>query len=277
MATSAPTLQTVTSKDQRKAAGVSSFDYVDAYNQSQMAQYNNEYNYWLWQQQQEYNTPANQVARLKEAGLNPNYNSIDGTGNMTSIPTSSGSISASIGSNRIARLSQVTQAVSSIFNNLNDISGTIKNYSQTPDNLEEARRLISLGMRADTNTKLINKDSAEMDNIMKRVLYGIQYGEADDNGTPSVFIDQDKSPYFRNMAAKTSQAEAQKALTDVMAALRNYDLNETNPQKLKNLQAQFDNIISGTKLRDLNASWYDAKNAASMAMMLIKALTPFIL
>lgn len=275
--TSAPSLNTITSRDQRKAAGVSSFDYVDAYNQSQMAQYNNEYNYWLWQQQQEYNTPANQVSRLKEAGLNPNFNSIDGTGNITSIPTSSGSISASIGSNRIARLSQVTQAVSSIFNNLNDISGTIKNYSQTPDNLEEARRLISLGMRADTNTKLINKDSAEMDNIMKRVLYGIQYGEADDNGTPSVFIDQDKSPYFRNMAAKTSQAEAQKALTDVMAALRNYDLNETNPQKLKNLQAQFDNIISSTKLRELNASWYDAKNAASMAMMLIKALTPFIL
>jgi hypothetical protein len=38
---------------------------------SKLAQYDNEYNYWMWQQQNAYNSPVNQVARYQEAGLSP--------------------------------------------------------------------------------------------------------------------------------------------------------------------------------------------------------------
>lgn len=42
----------------------------------------------LWREQAAYNTPANQVARLRDAGLNPNlFYSQGNTGNMTSAPT----------------------------------------------------------------------------------------------------------------------------------------------------------------------------------------------
>lgn len=99
----------VTSPGDRQKAGVD-WHYADAYNQAQMAKYNNEYNYWLWKQQVEYNSPSNQVARLKEAGLNPNFNSIEGTGNISSIPSSSGSISPSIGRN----ITQSTQNLISL-------------------------------------------------------------------------------------------------------------------------------------------------------------------
>lgn len=47
----------------------------------------NAYNYALWQEQMAYNTPANQVARLREAGLNPNlFYSQGNPGNATSAP-----------------------------------------------------------------------------------------------------------------------------------------------------------------------------------------------
>lgn len=47
----------------------------------------NAYNLRLWQMQNEYNTPANQVARLREAGLNPNlFYSQGNPGNATSAP-----------------------------------------------------------------------------------------------------------------------------------------------------------------------------------------------
>ena len=82
---SAPQLNYIASRSQRVANNVGR-DYIDAFNQAQMAKYNNEYNYWLWQQQAEYNSPSNQVQRLLDAGLNPNYNSIEGAGNLSNSP-----------------------------------------------------------------------------------------------------------------------------------------------------------------------------------------------
>lgn len=48
----------------------------------------NEWNYQLWREQMAYNTPANQVARLRAAGLNPNlFYSQGDPGNASSSPT----------------------------------------------------------------------------------------------------------------------------------------------------------------------------------------------
>ena len=49
-------------------------DIMKMYNAGQMelAKYNNEYNRQLWYEQQAYNSPAEQMKRFSEAGLNPN-------------------------------------------------------------------------------------------------------------------------------------------------------------------------------------------------------------
>ena len=98
----APQMPQVFSKDALNHAGVQTFgfgkDFTDNYINAQMAQYNNAYNYWLWQQQAMYNSPAEQVKRLKEAGLNPNYNAIEGAGNLKDTPASKADIHSSAGS-----------------------------------------------------------------------------------------------------------------------------------------------------------------------------------
>ena len=106
--------------------------YVDTYNQLQMARYNNDYNYWLWKQQMEYNSPSNQVARLKEAGLNPNFNSIDGTGNATSIPSSSGSVTPSVGRNASQMTGNMISLASTIIDGFNKGLSSISTLSDTP-------------------------------------------------------------------------------------------------------------------------------------------------
>jgi len=132
----APQMNLVTSLTGAAKAGVNPLSFkgafVDAYNQAQMAKYNNEYNYWLWQQQAEYNKPSNQVARLKEAGLNPNFNSIEGAGNLGSMPSSSGSITPSIGRNVNARAGNVISSVNSLIQGVSQGVDSFKTLSDTP-------------------------------------------------------------------------------------------------------------------------------------------------
>lgn len=45
---------------------------VGAYYDKKLASKQNSYNWSMWQANNEYNTPANQMMRLREAGLNPN-------------------------------------------------------------------------------------------------------------------------------------------------------------------------------------------------------------
>jgi signal recognition particle GTPase len=51
---------------------MSIWDYLFAGSREpKMAAYQNEYNYWLWQQQNKYNEPSAQMSRYSDAGLNP--------------------------------------------------------------------------------------------------------------------------------------------------------------------------------------------------------------
>lgn len=57
----------------------------------ELAKYQNEWNEYMWNKQNEYNTPKNQMARYLDAGLNPNliYGSGSASaGNSSSVPTS---------------------------------------------------------------------------------------------------------------------------------------------------------------------------------------------
>ena len=129
--TNVPQPDLALTRGQRIDKGVGQY-YVDTYNQLQMAKYNNEYNYWLWKQQMEYNSPSNQVQRLKEAGLNPNFNSIDGTGNASSIPSSSGSISPSVGRNASQAAGNIISVADTIINGFSKGLSTISALSDVP-------------------------------------------------------------------------------------------------------------------------------------------------
>lgn len=52
----------------------------------------NQYDYWLWQNSNEYNSPVQQMQRLAQAGLNPNlvYGSGSVTGNTSGVANSNG-------------------------------------------------------------------------------------------------------------------------------------------------------------------------------------------
>jgi len=57
--------------DQEKQASIDFFHMQNEYNEK-IWNKQNEYNQHLWNQQNTYNSPMNQMARFKEAGLNPN-------------------------------------------------------------------------------------------------------------------------------------------------------------------------------------------------------------
>lgn len=171
---SAPQLNIATSLSDEYKAGIGGKKYVDAYNQAQMAKYNNEYNYWLWQQQMEYNSPANQVQRLKEAGLNPNFNSIDGTGNATSIPTSSGSITPSIARNHNQQMSNVISLASTLVSAFGAGINAISTLSDVPPlaKIPEYRKLLlDMGKEAFRGKKYANYESL-VDGIVKTYMAG---------------------------------------------------------------------------------------------------------
>lgn len=139
--TPAPQLNQILNKADRKAAGIDS-GYIDLYNDSQLAKYNNEYNYWLWQQQTEYNSPANQVARLKEAGLNPNYNSIDGAGNATQMPSSNANYRSDIVNKELAQTQTGIQAFNAILSAISQGVNSYQKIQQTPVDTRNYLKLI---------------------------------------------------------------------------------------------------------------------------------------
>lgn len=148
LSTSMPQAQSymINNAQQRRQAGIGQ-DYVDNYNQVQLAQYNNDYNYWLWQQQMEYNSPSAQVARLKEAGLNPNFNSIDGTGNASSIPASSASLKSNISANKQARVGNILSGVNTMIKMIAEGVGATSDISGIPNDIGLYRDLITKGMQ----------------------------------------------------------------------------------------------------------------------------------
>ena len=225
-------------------------DYVDTYNQSLLGQYNNEYNYWLWQQQMEYNSPINQVARLKEAGLNPNYNSIDGTGNASSIPSSSMSISGNAGSNSNARVANnikmmqaITQGVSSIVDNVQKGVSTLSAYSELPpiESMKQYKQIISDLQRnkGEQSTQILL--SSVFDNIMKSYYTGSDLTFQGAIPYSSRLLgDVNSSPYAQSIQSKINLQEAQKALAVITANVKEFQLGNVEPAKLANIQKQFE-------------------------------------
>lgn len=133
----------------------------DIANAASLAAYNNEYNYWLWQQQADYNSPTNQVARLKAAGLNPNYNSIDGTGNLQSLPSSSARYSS--GDNGgVSKLQSLMTGVSLVESLIKSVGGSVNalsDYAAIPktESIKDTRKLYGQVLKGTAAGKYVDQ------------------------------------------------------------------------------------------------------------------------
>lgn len=193
---SAPQLNYIASRSQRVANNVGR-DYIDAFNQAQMAKYNNDYNYWLWQQQAEYNSPSNQVQRLLDAGLNPNYNAIEGAGNLSSIPSSSGSIAPSIGRNMNQRTSNLISAFNAMLSSVSTGVDTMSKLSDLPplQSLEAYRKTL-YGIAKE------NLKGKELDNFNKMIngIYNFALSGGDTEpfavNVPWLTFENGNNPFF---------------------------------------------------------------------------------
>lgn len=253
---SAPQLDIIQSKQDRRDAGISHFEYVDAANQARMAQYNNEYNYWLWLQQAKYNSPAEQRKRLEEAGLNPNFQSVE-SGNLSSIPTSSGSITPSVGRNRAAMVANDIQAFNAVIKSIGEGIGAVSTLSGIPADIKDYRKLL--------NTVLWNKaDIGGLDVTLKTIekifgaktKLGIDLGDTlgvtgPDGSIYPTLPNWKESPMVQNLNLKNEDL-------DWLVKLRQYDFEKMKPEELKLLKERADLIaeqagLTGEQLRFFSA------------------------
>lgn len=261
----------VTSRSSRIDAGVGAL-YVDDYNANLQNQYNNAYNYWLWQKQMEYNSPKAQVARLREAGLNPNFNSIEGTGNASSIPASQASLPGNIGKNRLNAISTGVSIATALATGISRGVGALKTIATTPLAIRNYRELLNQVLGQKFSGSLLDNDLKRMQVYTKSWLTGYNGGE---QVTP--FED---TIWGRSMLAQTGLQEQNRLLVekkvkyqDLLNDIKQWEKDHYNPQKLSNLKATWENISAGTTLRQINIDWYNAAQATAI----VRALAPLIL
>lgn len=268
---SAPVPQVITSKQDRRNYGVG-LPYADAYNQSAMAQYNNNYNYWLWKQQMEYNSPVEQRKRLEAAGLNPNYNSID-SGNVASIPSSSGSISPSIGSNRRISLDNAVTAVNAIVSNIAQGIKATSQLSGIPDDITTYRRLLSLAAK--------NKfDQQEIDKILKQIkedynkflYYGVDVGGL----TSTHRVDSEGNDILEYKNISGSPAARQALLRNesmvLLNALRDFDLSNIKPEEEKLIKQRVRQVSAQAGISEKQLKWFEGLKGAQIGLAILSLL-----
>lgn len=268
---SAPVPHVITSKQDRRNFGVG-LPYADAYNQSAMAQYNNEYNYWLWKHQQEYNSPLEQRKRLEAAGLNPNYNSID-SGNIGTIPSSSGNISPSIGSNRRISLDNAVTAVNAIVSNIAQGIKSVSQLSGIPDNIPMYRRLLTLTARG----KL---DSQSLDNALKTIQenYNTWYylGVNPGGMSGTNYYDENGGQILEYNNIPGSPAGRQATLRNesmiLLNALRDFDLSNIKPEEENLIKARVRQVSAQAGISEKQLKWFEGLKGAQIGLAILSLL-----
>lgn len=241
---------------------------ADAQNQLNMAKYNNDYNYWLWQQQTAYNSPEQQVARLKRAGLNPNFNSIEGAGNASSPSPSSGSLKSNfLGAYQanIAAKEMKIQQANSIVNGLNSLVKNIgegfrlvDSYANIPNNITEYRNLMMQTLRntVELGGKNITRADKAIENMTHNIAIAMEREKILKYQTGSNY-DIAYSPYARNFQANTRLKLAQAGLIDKQGNFINWQAKKVASDILVN---QFKN-----NLLKAQAGYYGSSTALNNA------------
>lgn len=259
----------VFNREQRLNAGVGILG-TDDYNNASMQMYNNAYNYWLWQEQMKYNSPAAQVQRLKEAGLNPNFNSIEGTGNAGSIPTAGGGYQSSYGQKHLQAISTGVQVATGLATSVAKGVQALKTFATTPKAIGFYRGLLSriMGERYDQSRIKTLLDDLELKSTGK--LMGIDsYGDALESDYGHINYD---APFWVKKYGEASFIKSRAYFQDLVNQVKAWEISDYNPQKLENLKATFRNIVAGTELRNLEINWKNPKEA----MGILRTVLPLL-
>lgn len=137
---------------------------ADTWNEYSMAKYNNDYNYWLLQQQQQYNSPVEQVKRLRAAGLNPNFNSIEGAGNTNySMAASTRGLSSNVGSLGNQQLGLMLNAFNSTLGAISQGVDMTSKISHIPSDIKKYRKALT---NSEEYKALSAKRKSEIDTML---------------------------------------------------------------------------------------------------------------
>lgn len=265
---------------------------ADAQNQLNMAKYNNDYNYWLWQQQTQYNSPEQQVARLKAAGLNPNFNSIEGAGNASSPSPSQGKVQSnflgayqagiSARAQRLNEANAVISAFNDLVRNVGQGFDMYKTYVSTPTNEANSyRNALNLLTRSNATEKSIDSQlrSIFLD-VAKGGKEGFFFGDHYYDDTPygrAVLGELGEKALGEKLAtARWNNLLKDTSLKDVTKRLKEYELNNLKPKELEKLQNEIDNLFSRTQFIDTQNEMYKTLKVGGMllpfALMLFKSI-----
>lgn len=126
---------------------------LDSYSAKKAASLQNEYMYSLMQYQNDYNTPKNQMARLKDAGLNPNL--VYGSGGTTTLSASGSAPSVGFGRYNFSKVADLLE--------MHQREAQIKNMQAQYDNIKAQNASIG------AQTKLIKAQTrtARADAMMR--------------------------------------------------------------------------------------------------------------
>lgn len=265
-----------------KQAGVQTGmrDYSDQYQEAAMSQYNNAYNYWLWQQQAQYNSPEQQVVRLKAAGLNPNYNSIEGAGNLKDTPVSKADIHSNLSEQSISKTNQLLNVVNSVLNGIKEGVQTVSQISAIPDNIGLYRQYLRENLRGTVDGKNLDNYLKEIEGASKafeylgietpyinqpagvgydafsHYRYGRELAENPRQGAVSVFTAD--APHFQSLKLKNAFQSLMNEGAKIIPQLREGQV-KINEQNLLNLKKNWELLDADAEFR----RWLNSGKAMS--------------
>lgn len=211
-----------------------------------------EYDYKMWQENNAYNTPASQVQRLKDAGINPamalgniSTGESASTAGGQSIPTTT----ASRNENPANEVQAKVQNLALLGKQFVDISKEREEtralqMSNNWQNVEKSAQVA--GMLGDNKLKEQAIDAAKMNNQFFRDTYSARQMQIEEDANNAF-------KYGLNLSAQGHLTELQKDAQD-------YTNNHIMPQQLQNMRATYGNIVS-----DSFAKVLGAKSQAALA------------
>lgn len=235
----------------------------------QIAQQNNAFNERMWNQQNEYNSPANQRARLEQAGLNP-YLMLDGgsAGVAESAPTADQS------GTQVAP--DIGNTIASGYQNLgSSISSAASQIAQMSYNSQLQDASVRKANAEANNTDLQNQyDSLRNDFATAQFLTELRLkqkqgdiSEYEANFLRDSMQDRLDAVKFQNSVSgsQASYYSQLAGLTDIQRQIEETNLSWLPREKQAALSATLQNIR--TMVSEMHLNYAQAKNAYAMAAL----------
>lgn len=259
----------ITSRQERRDRGIGAA-YVDEYNQMLTNQYNNAYNYWLWQQQMQYDSPSSQMERLLAAGLNPHYQTVS-SGNTQGIPTSKAEVRGNVRQNQLNAISSAVSVATSIASLVTQGITSLTKIASLPASIGAYRKLVTQALG--------NKvQGSELGNLLKRLdafkegnILGFREWE---HGLPLTErgLYDPEAPFWENIRYGSKLTKEKYLYQNLATQILEWKGNNILPQQLENMKASWQFLTAGTALRNLEIQWKNPKEV----MGILKPLIPIL-